>query len=76
MASDTGSYLRKLKQRGYTVPATKNGNGHVEVWHGDTLVATTSATAAGGRSFANFKAQVRRYEQDRTTRKTRVRRTR
>lgn len=75
MDSDTTSYLRKLRKRGYTVPGGRNGRGHIQVWHGDTLVATASGTASGGRSFANFKAQVRRFEQGRPTAKTRVRRT-
>jgi hypothetical protein len=75
VATDTGSYLRKLKQRGYTVPERRDGQGHRQVWHGNTLVATISVSNPGGRGFANLKAEIRRYEQNKPTRKTRQRRT-
>ena len=74
VAGDTTSFLRQLKKRGYTVPDTRNGRGHIEVWFGDTLVARTSGSGWQGRGFLNFKAQVRRFEQGRSTLKTRVRR--
>lgn len=75
VADDTTSYLRRLRKRGYTVPAARNGRGHIEVWFGDTLVARTSGSGWQGRGFANFKAQIRRFEQDKPTRKTQLRRT-
>jgi len=73
VASDTTSYLRQLKKRGYATDQ-KNGRGHIEVWFGDTLVARTSGSGWQGRGFLNFKAQIRRFEEGKTTRKTRVRR--
>ncbi len=74
MADDTDSYLRRLRKRGYAVPDRKDGQGHIQVWHGDTLVASASGTGGRGRGFLNFRAQVRRFEEDKPTRKTRVRR--
>lgn len=76
MASDTDSYLRQLQQRGYKVPDRKNGRGHIEVWFGETLVATHTGTRAGGRAFANFKAQVSRFEKGRPTVRVRKKRSR
>lgn len=73
MASATDGYLRKLKQRGYRVPERRNGTGHIQVWYGDTLVATASGSGDDGRGFANLRAEIRRFEEDKPTRKTRVR---
>lgn len=73
MASATSSYLRQLKKRGYDVPAKRDGQGHIQVWHGDTLVASLSGSGEGGRGFANLKSQVRRFEENKPTRKTRKR---
>lgn len=73
VASATDGYIRQLKKRGYTVPERRDGQGHIEVWHGDTLVATTSGSGDRGRGFLNFRAQVRKFEEDKPTRVTRKR---
>lgn len=74
VASDTDGMLRELRKRGYTVPEKKNGKGHIEVWWEGTLVATTSGSNPRGRGIANFKSQIRKFEENKPTRKTRQRR--
>lgn len=77
VASDSDGFIRQLRKRGYTIPGRTNGNGHREVWFGDVLVATTSGSRGdGGWGFLNFKSQIRKFEEDKPTRKTRVRRPR
>jgi hypothetical protein len=77
VASASDGFIRQLRKRGYRVPEQVNGNGHREIWFGETLVATTSGSRGdGGRGFANFKSQIRRFEESKPTRKTRVRRAR
>jgi hypothetical protein len=73
MASATDGYLRRLRKRGYTVPEQRDGQGHIEVWYGSTLVTTTSGSGEGGRGYRNFRSQIRRYEENKPTRVTRKR---
>jgi hypothetical protein len=73
VADDTAGYIRQLRKRGYA--SRLDGQNHIQLWFGDTLVASASGTGGNGRAFANFKAQVRRFEENKPTRKTRVRRT-
>jgi hypothetical protein len=73
MARDTDGYLRKLRKRGYRVPDRRDGQGHIEVWYGGELVTSASGSRPGGRGFLNFKSQIRRFEEDKATRKTRKR---
>lgn len=68
MASDVGGLLRQLKKRGYAVPGQVNGKGHIEIWRDGTMVTTVSGTRTGGRTLANLKADIRKFEESRPTR--------
>lgn len=71
MASDSEAYLRQLRKRGYTT--RRDGRDHIEVYWGGTLVTSESATRYGGRGLANFKARVKRFEENRPTLRIRKR---
>lgn len=51
---------RQIEARGYSIVMGRSG--HLKVYDGGQLVASTGSSPGDGRSIANFLAAIRRYE--------------